>query len=154
MTLSESYFFLFYDSFLSALILFPRTEMAIKAMIALQIYNPILIFFIAQLASLLALSINWRLGKYLMEKYLIFLHHNGSFERRQKEILDAEKKWQKFVVWILFFCWLNIVGSTFSTMAGFFKTSFKKFFCLVFVGKFCYYSLLILVDFDLKTYFF
>lgn len=145
MDLFESHIFLFCDSFFSALILPPRSEMVVKAMVALRGYNSYLIFILACSASVLGSLTNWWIGKYFG-----FLRRTEFFLRKQKEVADAEKKWHKFLVWFLLFSWLDVIGSPFSVMAGFLKTSWKKFLFLVLAGKIFYYGLLIFYDLDLR----
>jgi len=147
MTLIESYFFLFCDSFFSALILPPRSEMVAKVMVALRTHNSYLIFAFALFASVSGSFVNWWIGK-----YFTFLRDTDFFKKKAKEISEAEKKWQKFLVWILLFSWLDVIGAPFALMAGFFKTNLQKFLLLVFCGKFFYYYLLIFYDLDLKTF--
>ncbi len=146
MNISEAYFLLFCDSFFSALILPPRSEMVAQAMVALHHYNTNLIFILGLSASLLGSLTNYWIGK-----YFLFLRRTEFFRKKEKEILAAEKKWQKFLVWILLFSWLDVIGNPFAVMAGFFKTDVKQFLLLVLAGKFFYYYLLVFCDLDLKT---
>ena len=146
MDIFESYIFLFFDSFFAALILPPRSEMVVKAMAVFASYNAYLVFILALTGSVLGSLANWWVGK-----YFLFLRETDFFRKKEKEILVAEKKWQKFLVWILLFSWLDVIGSPFAVMAGFLKTNLKKFLFLVLVGKFFYYYLLIFCDLDLKT---
>jgi len=148
MNIIESYLFLFFDSFFSALILPPRSEMVAKAMVALRGYNSYLIFILALSASTLGSIINWWIGK-----YFTFLRHTEFFQKKQNEIANSEKKWHKYLVWILLFSWLDVIGAPFAVMAGFFKTKVKKFLLLILASKILYYYLLIFNDLDLKTIF-
>ena len=142
----ESYIFLFCDSFFSALILPPRSEMVAQTMLALRHYNSYLIFILACSASVAGSLTNWWVGR-----YFLFLRKTDFFQKKQKEIAESEKKWHKFLVWILLFSWLDVIGSPFAVMAGFFKTNLQKFLFLVLAGKFCYYFLLVFCDLDLRT---
>jgi len=121
--------------------------MVVKVMVALRTYNSYLIFTFALFASVLGSSANWLIGK-----YFTFLRHTDFFKKKLEEIAKAEKKWHKFLVWILLFSWLDVIGTPFAVMAGFFKTNLKKFLLLVFLGKLFYYYLLIFCDLDLKTF--
>ncbi len=146
MSVLESYFFLFCDSFFAALILPPRSEMVANVMISLRTNSAYLIFIIALAASVCGSLANWWIGK-----YFTFLRNTDFFQARQKEIANSEKKWHKFLVWILLFSWLDVIGAPFCLMAGFFRTTIKKVLLLVFLGKFWYYALLVFYDLDLKT---
>ena len=146
MDLFESYFFLFYDSLFSALILPPRSEMVVKLMAVFSGYNNYLVFTLAIIGSTSGSLVNWWIGK-----YFLFLHKTEFFKKRQKEIAKAQEKWRKYLVWILLFSWMDVIGNPFAAMAGFFKTDVKKFLLLVLLGKFFYYYLLIFCDIDLKT---
>lgn len=146
MDILESYLFLFCDSFFSALILPPRSEMVVKLLSTFSGYNIYLVFVLALSASVLGSLSNWWIGK-----YFLFLRSTNFFQTKQKELAEAEKKWRKFLVWILLFSWLDVIGSPLSVMAGFLKTDLKKFLLLILIGKILYYSLLIFYDLDLKT---
>ncbi len=148
MSFFESHFFLFVDSFFAALILPPRSEMVVKIMTSLHNFNLYLVFVLSYSASVLGSCANWWIGKYFN-----FLRHTDFFIKREKEIAKSQQKWNKFLVWILLFSWLGVIGAPFAVMAGFFQSSFKKFLLLVMLGKVYYYVLLIFYDYDLKTVF-
>lgn len=138
MDLSANYLFLFFDSLTSALIPPIRSEVAVYAMLIFQKYNQHLIFIITLLASVLGSYINWWLGKKLQ-----FLKRSPVFKNKAKEIKNAEEKWNKYIVFMLLFSALKILGNPLSLLAGFLNTKLKKFLLLVFIGKFCYYFWLI-----------
>ncbi len=146
MSIFESYFFLFCDSLFSALILPPRSEMVVKLMLTLGGRNIYAVFLLALSASVLGSLINYWVGR-----YFTFLRATEFFKNKAAEIANSEKKWEKFLVWILLFSWLDVIGAAFAVMAGFFRTDVKKFLFLVLVGKFFYYLLLVFCDIDLKA---
>lgn len=148
MSISESYFFLFCDSFFAALILPPRSEMVAQAMLALRSHNIYLIFILALSASVAGSLVNYWIGR-----YFTFLRQTDFFQTKQKEVANAEEKWRKFLVWILLLSWLEVIGAPFAMMAGFFKTEAKRFLFLIVTGKFFYYLLLVFFDLDLRTIF-
>jgi membrane protein YqaA with SNARE-associated domain len=132
--LHSNYLFLFFDSFASALILPIRSEMVVYAMSIFGQYNSHLIFLITLSASVSGSLLTWFLGKKLQ-----FLKNTGALKNKNSEIKNAEGKWDKYVVWLLIFSPLKILGNPLSLLAGFLNTSFRKFFCLIFVSKFIYY---------------
>lgn len=146
MSILESYFFLFCDSFFAALILPPRSEMVVKLMLTLRGHNIYAVFILAFSASILGSLTNYWIGR-----YFTFLRATEFFKNKAAEIANSQKKWEKFLVWILLFSWLDVIGSAFAVMAGFFKTDVRKFLLLVLVGKLVYYVLLVFCDVDLKA---
>jgi membrane protein YqaA with SNARE-associated domain len=133
-----NYLFLFFDSFTSALILPIRSEAAVYAMFIFKKYNPHLIFVITLSASVCGSLVNWFLGKKLQ-----FLKKTEALKNKNVEMKNAEEKWNKYVIWLLIFSPLKILGNPLSLLAGFLNTSFKKFFCLILMSKFIYYFWLI-----------
>ena len=136
--ISANYLFLFFDSFVSALIFPIRGEMAVYAMIIFKKYNPHLIFIITVAASISGSLITWLVGNKLQ-----FLKQSTALKHKAAEIKNAENKWNKYVVWLLIFSPLKILGNPMSLLAGFLNTDFKKFFLIIFASKFCYYFWLI-----------
>ncbi len=133
-----NYLFLFFDSLTAALILPVRSEMAIHALVVFQGSNPHIIFITALFASIVGSSINWWIGKKLR-----FLKQSEALKHKAKEMKNAEEKWDKYLVWMLIFSPLKILGNPLSLLAGFLNTSFKKFLAIIFAGKFIYYFWLV-----------
>lgn len=90
---------------------------------------------------------NWQIGR-----YCLFLYHSDFFKRKQQEIMQAKAKWDKFLIYILLFSWMGIVGAAFTVLAGFFKTNYKQFLILVGLGKAIFYALLIFAEIDLARW--
>ncbi len=133
-----NYLFLFFDSLIAALILPVRSEAAIYAMLIFKKYNPHLIFIIVLSASVLGSLINWWLGKKLQ-----ILKQSVALKNKAAEIQNAEIKWNKYLVWLLLFSPLKILGNPLSLLAGFLSTKLKKFLTIIFFSKFIYYFWLI-----------
>ena len=134
----ENYLYLSFDSLTAAIILPIRSESAIHAMIIFGNYNSLIIFTIALISSTLGSVINWQIGK-----SLISLRSTKLLKNYQKEIALAEINWDKYVVWMLLFSALKILGNPLSLLAGFLKTSFKKLLLLIILGKAVYYFYLL-----------
>ena len=147
MGLVEAYSFLFVDSFFAALILTPRSEFVVKLMLIFSGYHIYLVFAIAFFGSVMGSLANWQIGK-----YFLFLHKTDFFKSKSKEIAQAEKKWHKFLVYILLFSWMGVIGGPFAVLAGFLKTTIKQFLFLVMSSKALYYLLLVFADFDLLNW--
>jgi len=122
MTALESYIFLFCDSFFSALILPPRSEMVVKLMTSFAGYNYYLVFFIACSASILGSCINFLIGK-----YFLFLRKSDFFVKKESEIKNAEEKWNKYIIYLLLFSWISAVANPISLLCGFLRTNIYKF---------------------------
>jgi membrane protein YqaA with SNARE-associated domain len=144
MDIIEAYLFLFFDSFFASLILCFNNEMAVKLMTMIGSYNHLLVFILALSGSMLGLISNFLIGK-----YLTFLKNTDFFKKRSKEMLNAEAKWNQFLIWMLLASFISALANPLSLLAGFLKTSFKKFLILTLISKFIYYFLLIFADFNL-----
>ena len=138
MDIYAAYLFLFFDSITSALILPIKSEIAIYAMLIFKKYNHHLIFIIALSASILGSVINWWLGKKLQ-----ILKRSAALKNKDAEIKNAQEKWNKYLIWLLLFSPLKILGNPLSLLAGFLNTSLKKFLAIIFLSKFIYYFWLI-----------
>jgi len=145
MDIFESYSFLFFDSFFSALILPPRSEMVVHLMAIFSGYNLHLIFILAFIGSCLGSCVDWWIGKYFQ-----FVKKTEFLKNKEKELLEAERKWNKFLVYILLLSWVSVIGNPFAVLAGFLKTDLKKFLILVVIGKVCYYYALVFYGFDAR----
>lgn len=143
MSIFESYFFLFCDSFFAALILTPSSEMVVKIMTTLSHYNIYLVFILSLMGSLFGSCANFLIGK-----YFLFLHKTDFFQKHVKEIAKADEKWHKFLVYIILLP-ISAINNPFTTLAGFFKTKITKFLLLVSTGKILYYYLLVFHNVDL-----
>ncbi|MFT6106988.1 MAG: membrane protein YqaA with SNARE-associated domain [Rickettsiales bacterium] len=130
-----NYLFLFFDSLNSATILPIHNEMAIHALLAFDKQNSYLIFIVTLLASTFGSSINWFIGKKLQ-----YFKKTSSLKNKKPQINDAEKKWDKYLVWMLLLAPLKIIINPLSVLAGFLNTGFKKFLIIIFASKFIYYS--------------
>lgn len=140
------YLFLFFDSFFANFVLCFSNEMAIKLMIVLGNYDHYLVFITALAGAISGLSVDFLIGK-----YLTFIKKIKFLQKKSAEITDAEIKWNKFLVWMLLFCFISAIANPLALIAGFLKTNFKKFLALILVGKVSYYSLLVFADFDMMN---
>jgi membrane protein YqaA with SNARE-associated domain len=142
----EAYLFLFFDSFFANFILCFSNEMAAKLVIIFGNYNRFLVFIVTLSGSILGLTANFTIGR-----YLTFLKDTGFLKNKSAEIANAEIKWNKFVVWLLLFSFISAIANPLSLIAGFLRTNFKKFLSLILIGKFSYYLLLIFANFDMMN---
>jgi membrane protein YqaA with SNARE-associated domain len=143
----EAYLFLFFDSFFANFILCLSNEMAAKLLITFGNYNRFLVLIVTLSGSLLGLSANWGIGR-----YLTILKNSNFLKNKSAEIANAEIKWNKFVVWALLFSFISAIANPLALIAGFLQTNFKKFLTLIFIGKFSYYLLLIFANFDMMNF--
>ena len=112
--------------------------MAVHAMSISGLYNQYLIFIIATISSVLGSLINWKIGQ-----SLIFLQNTKILIKYKTQIVEAEIKWNKYVIWMLLFSSLKILGNPLALLAGFLRSDFKKFLMIVIFGKMVYYFHLI-----------
>lgn len=134
MTPTESYLYLFSDSFFAAIFFLFQKEMAIYVMANGGLYSKTAIYFTAALGSIGGSAINFYIGKWLS-----FAKNREWFPISQNSMKNAQQQWDKYVVWILLISWLSVIGNPLCFLAGIMRTPLKKFLFIVGVSKASYY---------------
>lgn len=133
----EQYFFLFIDSLFSGLILPPRKEMALPAMIILNNgrFNLWIIFIIAIIANITAATINCWLGR-----YFLFVR-----EKKAGKIIIQEKyrRFLRLFLLLLPISFLSIIGNPLCFLGGVLGFRISKLIMIIAPARIIYYYLLI-----------
>ncbi len=132
------YITLFFTALVAATIL-PSTSEALLATLITQEYHLGLLFVSATAGNTLGACINWWLGLKMMS-----YQDKKWFPVGDKEIKKAQKLYDKFGIYSLFFAWVPIVGDPLTVVAGAFKIRFWVFLPIVFLGKAARYAVVML----------
>jgi membrane protein YqaA with SNARE-associated domain len=133
----EQYFFLFIDSLFSGLILPPRKEMALPAMMILNDgkFNLWVMFMIAIIANITAATINCWLGK-----YFLFVK-----EKKAGKIIIQQKynKFLRLFLFVLPISFLSIIGNPLCFLGGVLGFRIRTLIMIIAPARIIYYYLLI-----------
>lgn len=133
-----NYLIVFIVSFLSATILPLGSEGVLLYYVSEANSAVLWLWLWASVGNTLGALTNWYLGRYLA-KY----EHSKWFPVSIKSRAKAERFFNRYGVWTLFFTWLPIIGDAISLVAGVFHTPIRYFLPFVFVGKASRYALLL-----------
>ena len=137
-----SYFQLLLISFLAATILPLSSELVLTTMLLTDTFNKFLLLVIASFGNILGSSVNWYLGK----KILNFKDKNW-FPASEKQIVKSEIYFKKYGIWSLLFAWVPIIGDPLTIVAGMLRVKFYTFLLLVSISKISRYIFLIFIIF-------
>ncbi|MCC8417149.1 MAG: hypothetical protein LN588_01180 [Rickettsia endosymbiont of Bryobia graminum] len=130
----EAYIILFNDSLLGNLIINLDNEILIHSMSILNNYNNILIIFVATIASLIALGINYLLGRVLLRVFNYF-----KTERSEVQYQLFSQFFVKYYVWVVFLIILPFWGKFIPLILGFLKIDFFRALSIIALIKLCYH---------------
>lgn len=132
--LVEAYIVLFIDSLLGNLVVNLDNEIIIHSMTIFNNYSSILIVITATIASLIAVGINYLLGRILLK---IFYHFKT--EAFEEKYLLFSQFFVKYYRWIVFLIILSFWGKFIPLILGFFKIDFLRILSIIAVIKLCYH---------------
>ncbi|WP_169566700.1 VTT domain-containing protein [Sneathiella limimaris] len=138
-------FSLFLSGFLSATLLPGSSEALFISLLLIDDSEYITLLAAVSSGNVLGSCLNWCLGRFLIE----YKDHKW-FPASQQQLDRAQHWFQKYGVWSLLFSWLPIVGDPLTLIAGFLRTRFWVFCCLVAIGKTIRYSVLLYVTLSLS----
>jgi membrane protein YqaA with SNARE-associated domain len=134
------YIGIFLISFLASSI-FPLSSEPFVALMVYLDYNILLILVFATIGNFLGSLSNYYFGllgdKFFLSKYI---------KEDNKYRLKAEKIFNRFASWALFFSWIPIVGDLFCVYAGTIKYNLKRFSVIVFLGKLIRFIIVLFVS--------
>ena len=134
MTYTESYIFLFFDSFMALLIMVPNTSMVFDAMRIIGGYNMTLMLPLAILGETLAGSCNYLLGRIMN---CVKQSVPGGEDSKKFTNLKRAANEKLFV--LVFFAFLPLVGVLITSTAGFLKVSYLRFIIVFIIGRVIFY---------------
>ncbi|EPF70030.1 YqaA family protein [Acinetobacter rudis] len=125
-----SYLILFSSAFLSATLLPLQSEAVLVALLLQEKYWVSLLLLSASVGNILGSCVNWYLG-IKIEQY----KDRKWFPVSQKNMLKAEKIYQKYGYWSLLLSWLPVIGDPITLIAGLLKENFARFLLIVSLAK-------------------
>ena len=134
MTILDSYLFLFFDSFLSMLIMIPNSHMAFYAMLEFGLYNSKIMTLVGLLGDLLGGMTN-----YLIGYFLCYLKEKVTQNKRSPKFLSLTLQVQNKLFGLAVFSFVPLLGVLFTTFSGFFKVRVYKFVVVLLIGRSIYY---------------
>lgn len=120
---------LFISAFLAATVLPLSSEVVLFAYLQ-QGVNPVTLAFVAILGNTLGSVVNWAMGLYLQH-----FKDRRWFYFSEKQIVNAQTRFQRYGTWALLLAWLPIIGDALTLIAGIMRVRFGVFLILVAVGK-------------------
>ena len=131
----ETYLSLFLDTFLASLVLPVKSEMVLPAMLIFNAYDKYLVLAVALAGSVIALLINWQIGKFFS-----FIKRMDMFADKEEEIIKIENFWNKYVIWFLpVATFFGAIGPILCLFSGFFRVRFWYLLPLIICGRAIYY---------------
>lgn len=131
------YFGLFLATFLSATII-PFSSEIIVVVYLLNGFNPIVVFSIAGVGNSMGSIFNFEIGR------LGNLNWQKKTRNAQQKTLRWRNKIQKYGHWLALLAWTPIAGDLISLALGYFKAKRLPTYCLITLGKFARYGIIIL----------
>lgn len=123
------YITLFISAFLAATVLPLSSEVVVFAYLQ-QGFNPVILVFVAIMGNTLGSVINWAMGLYLQH-----FKDRRWFYFSEKQIVNAQTRFQRYGTWTLLLAWLPVIGDALTLIAGMMRVRFGVFLTLVAIGK-------------------
>ena len=125
-----AYFLLFLSAFGAATLLPLQSEAVLLGLLVQDKYAVFGLILMASVGNILGSCVNWYLGLRI-ERF----KDRKWFPVSEKNILKAEKIYQKYGFWSLLLSWTPIIGDPITLIAGLFKENFWRFLLIVAVAK-------------------
>lgn len=125
-----SYFLLFLSAFGAATLLPLQSEAVLVALLLQAKYSVYLLILVATIGNVLGSCVNWYLGLRI-ERF----KDKKWFPVSERNMLKAEKIYQKYGFWSLLLSWTPIIGDPITLIAGLMKENFWRFLCIVSIAK-------------------
>lgn len=121
---------LFVSAFGAATLLPLQSEAVLLALLAQQQHAVVVLLVVASVGNILGSCVNWYLGLKIEQ-----FKNKKWFPVSEKNMLKAEKRYQKYGFWSLLFSWLPIIGDPITLIAGLLKENFLRFVLMVSIAK-------------------
>ena len=125
-----AYFLLFLSAFGAATLLPLQSEAVLLGLLVQDKYAVFGLILTASVGNILGLCVNWYLGLRI-ERF----KDRKWFPVSEKNILKAEKIYQKYGFWSLLLSWVPVIGDPITLIAGLLKEGFWRFLLMVSVAK-------------------
>ena len=130
----EAYLFLFFDSFMAVLVGVPNTHMAFQVMRMVGGYNVTLMIFVAIIGDVLGSSCNYAFGHILN-----YVKTNIADSKPSIKFLALKKMANDRLFILVALSFIPLFGIIITTLAGFLRVSYSRFFIALLVGRVGYY---------------
>lgn len=134
----EAFSLLFADSFMGGVILPPHSPYVLKVMHGFGGYSPLLMLLCVGLGMVLAMTVNWLLGRALItcrDKEWVLV--------KTPRVDKCAAVFKQYLAWLLVLAWFPVLGPVLSVVAGFAKVRVFVLWFWTGVGIFGFYGLLI-----------
>ena len=125
-----AYFLLFLSAFGAATLLPLQSEAVLLGLLVQDKYAVFGLILTASVGNILGSCVNWYLGLRI-ERF----KDRKWFPVSEKNILKAEKIYQKYGFWSLLLSWVPVIGDPITLIAGLLKEGFWRFLLMVSVAK-------------------
>ena len=125
-----SYFLLFLSAFGAATLLPLQSEAVLVGLLWQEHYSIALLLICASVGNILGSCVNWYLGLRI-ERF----KDRKWFPISEKNMLKAEKIYQKYGFWSLLLSWTPVIGDPITLISGLFKEKFWRFLLIVSIAK-------------------
>ncbi len=125
-----AYFLLFLSAFGAATLLPLQSEAVLLGLLVQDKYAVFGLILTASVGNILGSCVNWYLGLRI-ERF----KDRKWFPVSEKNMLKAEKIYQKYGFWSLLLSWVPVIGDPITLIAGLLKEGFWRFLLMVSVAK-------------------
>ncbi|MDQ8952836.1 YqaA family protein [Acinetobacter rudis] len=125
-----AYLILFASAFLSATLLPLQSEAVLVGLLLQEKYWVSILLLSASIGNILGSCVNWYLG-IKIEKY----KDRKWFPVSERQMLKAERIYQKYGYWSLLLSWVPIIGDPITLISGLLKEKFTRFLFMVSLAK-------------------
>ena len=125
-----AYFLLFISAFGAATLLPLQSEAVLLGLLTQAQSSAYLLLLVATIGNVLGSCVNWYLGLKIEQ-----FKHKKWFPVSERNMLKAEKIYQKYGFWSLLFSWTPIIGDPITLVAGLMRENFWRFLLIVTFAK-------------------
>ncbi|MFW1736146.1 YqaA family protein [Acinetobacter sp. ULE_I001] len=125
-----AYFLLFLSAFGAATLLPLQSEAVLLGLLIQTQHSAYLLLVVATIGNVLGSCVNWYLGLKIEQ-----FKDKKWFPVSEKNMLKAEKIYQKYGFGSLLLSWIPIIGDPITLMAGLMKENFWRFLLIVTIAK-------------------
>ena len=125
-----AYLLLFLSAFGAATLLPLQSEAVLVGLFLQEKYSAYLLLIVATIGNVLGSCVNWYLGLRI-ERF----KNKKWFPVSEKNMIKAEKIYQKYGFWSLLLSWTPVIGDPITLIAGLMKENFWRFLFIVTIAK-------------------
>lgn len=134
MSYIEAYIFLFFDSFMSFLIMVPNTSMVFQAMSIFGVYDKALMLPVAISGEVVGVSCN-----YIFGRVMNCVKRSVPGAEDSKKFSELKRVANEKLFILAGFAFVPLLGVLITSIAGFLKVSYLRFITVFFFGRVLFY---------------